>query len=99
LREKYSTFYGGEIREKQRNKAAKIPEPALQAIPILVEFPQQRFWIDYDREADVLYISFRRVQDADDSIMTDEGFLLRYRQNELVGVTVLNASVRGESKP
>jgi uncharacterized protein YuzE len=78
---------------------AIVPESVMQAIPKLVDFPQERFWVDYDREADVLYISFRRPQDADDSIMTDEGILLRYRQQELVGVTVLDAAARGESSP
>jgi hypothetical protein len=42
----------------------------------------------------VLYISFRRPQSADDSIITDEGILMRYRQEELVGITVLDASTR-----
>lgn len=73
---------------------AIVPESVLKAIPKLVDFPQERFWVDYDREADVLYISFRRPQSADDSIMTDEGILLRYRQEELVGVTVLDAAER-----
>jgi len=77
---------------------AIIPESVLQAIPMLVEFPQERFWVDYDREADVLYISFRRPQSADDSVMTDDGILLRYRRDELVGVTVLDASERSEDK-
>jgi len=77
---------------------AIIPESVLQAIPMLVEFPQERFWVDYDREADVLYISFRRPQSADDSIMTDDGILLRYRRDELVGVTVLDASERSEDR-
>jgi uncharacterized protein YuzE len=72
-----------------------IPDSLLQAIPLLVKFPQSRYQVDYDREADVLYISFRRPQSADDSIMTDDGILLRYRQKELVGVTVLDASARG----
>jgi uncharacterized protein YuzE len=72
-----------------------IPESVLQAIPILVDFPQRRFWVDYDQEADVLYISFRRPQNADDSVMTDEGILMRYRHDELIGLTVLDASVRG----
>jgi uncharacterized protein YuzE len=76
---------------------AIIPEPVLQAIPMLIDFPQQRFWVDYDREVDVLYISFRRPQDADDSIMTDEGILMRYWQEELVGVTVLDASTRRQT--
>ena len=75
-----------------------IPESVLQAIPMLVEFPQERFWVDYDREADVLYISFRRPQSADDSIMTVDGILLRFRRDELVGVTVLDASERSEDR-
>ena len=28
-----------------------------QAIPFLIGFPASRFWVDYDEEADVLYIS------------------------------------------
>ena len=74
---------------------AIVPESIVQAIPTLLDFPQERFWVDYDREADVLYISFRRPQSADDSVMTDEGILLRYREEVLVGVTVLDASERG----
>ncbi|MFC1715492.1 DUF2283 domain-containing protein [Candidatus Poribacteria bacterium] len=51
-------------------------------------------WIDYDKEADVLYIGFKRPQKATDSEMLDNGVLLRYREKELVGVTVLEASKR-----
>ena len=71
-----------------------IPDSILQAIPLLVEFPEPSFWVDYDREADVLYISFQRPQEATNSVMTDEGLLMRYRNEELVGITVLNASER-----
>ncbi len=49
-------------------------------------------WIDYDKEADVLYISFKRPQQATDSEMLDNGVLLRYREDELIGITVLEAS-------
>ncbi len=62
--------------------------------PLLIRFPSQRFWVDYDAEADVLYISFERPQKATDSVMTDEGVLLRYRGDSLVGVTILEASAR-----
>ncbi len=58
----------------------------------------QRFWVDYDREADVLYISFQRPQKATDSKMTDDGILLRYRDNQLVGITVLEASTHSFNK-
>lgn len=61
---------------------------------MLIEFPVQRFWVDYDSEADVLYISFQRPQKVTDSEMTDEGILFRYRDSQLVGVTVLDASTR-----
>nr|VFK79652.1 MAG: Protein of unknown function (DUF2283) [Candidatus Kentron sp. SD] len=46
--------------------------------------------VDYDRDADVLYISFDHPQNATDSEMTDDGFLLRYRGEQLVGVTILS---------
>ncbi|NMX21943.1 hypothetical protein C5S30_05835 [ANME-1 cluster archaeon GoMg4] len=52
-------------------------------------------WIDYDKEADVLYISFTRPQKATDSEMLENGILLRYKGDELVGITVLEASKRG----
>jgi uncharacterized protein YuzE len=64
----------------------------VNAIPILLEFPVKKFHVDYDKEADVLYISFERPQKATDTEVTDEGILLRFRDDKLVGITVLNAS-------
>jgi len=72
--------------------APQVPGSVFQAVPFLVDFPAQRFWVDYDREADVLYISFERPQKATDTETTDDGLLLRYRGDKLVGVTVLDAS-------
>lgn len=60
----------------------------------LLRLPQRRMWIDYDEETDVLYISFKRPQKATDSEMTEDGILLRYKEDELVGITVLEASKR-----
>ena len=54
----------------------------------------KHLWVDYDEEADVLYISFERPQDATDTEMTDDGILLRYRGDKLVGLTILEASKR-----
>ncbi len=53
-----------------------------------------QMWTDYDAEADVLYISFRKPQQANDSIMEDDGNIYHYRDEELVGVTILNASTK-----
>ena len=60
----------------------------------LIKLPETRMWIDYDKEADVLYISFKRPQRATDSEMLESGMLLRYKGDELVGITVLEASKR-----
>jgi len=51
-------------------------------------------WIDYDKKVDILYISFERPQKATDPEMTKNGILLRYREESLVGITVLDASKR-----
>jgi hypothetical protein len=52
----------------------KLPG-GISATPYLLKFPQKRMWIDYDKEADVLYINFKRPQKATDSEMTKEGIL------------------------
>jgi uncharacterized protein YuzE len=56
--------------------------------------PENRMWIDYDKESDVLYLSFKRPQKASDSVMTENGVLLRYKDKDLVGITILDASKR-----
>jgi len=63
-------------------------------IPHIIKFPESKMWIDYDRDADVLYISFKRPQNATDSEMLDNGMLVRYKGDEIVGITVLEASKR-----
>ena len=65
-----------------------------KATPHLLKFPERRMWIDYDKEADVLYISFKRPQKATDSEMLESGILVRYRGEEIVGFTILEASKR-----
>ncbi len=53
-------------------------------------FPnKEKIWKDYDEEADVLYLNFRKPLNADDSVMKDD-VIYHYDGEELVGVTVLN---------
>lgn len=79
--------------------AARAIGDIVAAVPHLIRLPAGRVWIDYDAEADVLYISLKRPQRATDTVERD-GLLLRYRGRVLVGVTVLNASKRtGRRKP
>ncbi|OIO01242.1 hypothetical protein AUJ67_04620 [Candidatus Desantisbacteria bacterium CG1_02_49_89] len=73
--------------------AENIISEIYEATPHLLKFPETRMWIDYDKEADALYISFRRPQKATESVMLkDKGLLMRYKENQLVGITILEAS-------
>ena len=51
----------------------------------------RRMWFDYDEEADVLYVSFEKPQNADDSIM-EGNIIVHKKEEEIVGLTVINAS-------
>lgn len=73
---------------------AQAVNSVTKALPLLLKFPGRRFWVDYDSEADVLYVSFQRPQKATNTEMTEDGILLRYRNRQLVGITVLDASTR-----
>lgn len=51
-------------------------------------------WISYDKEADVMYINFKKPSHADDSELTDDDVIIRYEGDEIVGITILNAKNR-----
>src|SRR5437870_12161406 len=77
----------------KRTAVAQAIDEISGALPHLIRLPQVRAWIDYDEEADVLYVGLKRPQKATDTkFLADTGILLRYRAKELVGVTVLDAS-------
>jgi uncharacterized protein YuzE len=77
----------------KRTAVAKAVDDISEAVPHLIRLPQKKAWIDYDEAADVLYISLKRPQKATDTkLLAERGILLRYRDKELVGVTVLDAS-------
>lgn len=69
---------------------AKVKEFDHSVIPYLLRFKKNSYWVDYDDETDTLYISFRKPQCADDSIMEDD-LIYHYADEDLVGVTVLHA--------
>jgi len=69
----------------------KTLEKIYQSVPLLREFPSRHIWIDYDREADVLYIRLEKPQRATDSVLKDD-VLIRKRNGKIIGLTILNAS-------
>jgi uncharacterized protein YuzE len=64
----------------------------LKVIPGFFRMKLPHAWFDYDKEADVLYISFQRPQQATDSEMMDNDVLVRRRGKKVVGLTIMNAS-------
>ena len=66
----------------------------LESLPHLLRLPSKKVWLDFDEEADVLYVSFERPQGATDTELTEDDVLMRYRGDQLVGMTVLNARKR-----
>ena len=51
-------------------------------------------WSSYDNEGDVLYLHFKKPNNADNSEMTEDEIIIRYENNEIIGLTILNASQR-----
>jgi uncharacterized protein YuzE len=66
----------------------------LKLVPALCQSPQGYLWSSYDREADVLYINFKKPSHATDSELTDDDVIIRYENDEVIGLTVLHASTR-----
>jgi uncharacterized protein YuzE len=51
-------------------------------------------WANYDEEADILYLHFKKPNHADHSEMTEDEIIVRYEKDEIIGLSVLNASKR-----
>ena len=77
----------------KKSVAAPVSVAAvLKALPHLLKLPTKHMWVDFDDDADVLYVSFERPQRATDTKPVGAHLLLRYRGRQLVGVTVLHTS-------
>jgi len=66
----------------------------LKATANLVRLPKTKMWLDYDTEADVLYLHFEEKPASTHSEIRKDGIILDYRDDALVGLTVLEASRR-----
>jgi len=59
-----------------------------------IEQTRITLWLDYDEGADVLYVHFTGTPSSNHSEMRGDGIILDYREKELVGLTILDASQR-----
>lgn len=70
------------------------PQDFLKLAPTILKSPGKMLWTRYDQDADVLYINFQKPSVATDSELTDDDVIIRYKGDEVVGLTVLHASTR-----
>ena len=73
-------------------KSIESLKPLCRIIPRL---PVGKLYVDYDKEADVLYLKFEEPANIYQSRLTDDDILMEYDESgRLVGVTMLDASRR-----
>ncbi|MCY2951840.1 MAG: DUF2283 domain-containing protein [Planctomycetota bacterium] len=68
----------------------------LDLVPAVLRTPHRFLWSTYDPEADVLYINLKKPAEATDSELTDDDVIIRYQGDEVIGLTILHASRRGQ---
>lgn len=63
-------------------------------LPQIISLSKRKksLYFDYDNEVDVLYVSFQKPQQATDTEMVNDDVLLRKRNGDIVGVTIMHAS-------
>jgi uncharacterized protein YuzE len=64
----------------------------LNLISLVEKSPQHEVSMSYDREADVFYVNFNGRQVATDSEYLDNGVIVRYHDDTIIGFTITHAS-------
>jgi uncharacterized protein YuzE len=66
---------------------------SLPAVFLLLKSQKNnRLLVDYDKEADVLYVSFEINQKPDNTEIFSDNVLLRKKGKQTIGITLINAS-------
>ena len=82
------------LKRKKIIMEQKIINSTKKAVKNLINLSligEKSLWVDYDEEADVLYISFAKPSKADNA-REEKGIITRTRKGKVIGLTVLNAS-------
>ncbi len=66
----------------------------LDVIPAVLQAPHRSMQCTYDEPADVIYMNFEPGAEATDSELGPDDIIVRYRGEEIIGLTILRASRR-----
>jgi len=70
----------------------------LTFVPQVLQLHQKNIWLSYDEDVDVLYVNFKKPSHADDSELLDNDIVVRYENDEVIGMTIMNASKKVKEK-
>lgn len=70
------------------------PSDFLDLIPAMLQAPHRSMHCTYDEPADVMYVNFEPGAEATDSELGTDDIIVRYRHDEVIGLTILHASRR-----
>ena len=73
-------------------------EEFLPLLPKLDASPTHWVWLTFDPEGDTLSANYTKPSRADDSELTDDDVIVRYRGEEVIGYTILHVSRRPQRK-
>ena len=59
-----------------------------------VKLAPEKVDVEYDEKGDTLYVTFSPETVADDSELTENDVLLRYKGDRIIGLTILHFSER-----
>jgi len=59
-----------------------------------VKLTPDRVDVEYDERDDALYVAFGQDNVADNSELNDNDVLIRYKNNKIIGLTILHFSER-----
>jgi uncharacterized protein YuzE len=77
-----------------KNSSTLDVSALLRAARSLIRLPENHLTVDYDEEADVLYINYGEPRTATHTREIKPGIAVRYRGSKVIGVTLLDASKR-----
>jgi len=72
----------------------KLIDTIQTVLPQIMQLANQKSSLsyDYDKEADVLYITFDKNATESDTEMINDDILLRKKDNQIIGITILHVS-------
>jgi uncharacterized protein YuzE len=67
-------------------------------LPHIFKIGAKEINFNYDRDADVLYISFDKKQKADRTDDSNYPTIYRYANEQLIGITIINYSITNQER-